>query len=147
MAEPIRPAGVAPDNGRALLVVPAARRRGSRAVRPGGGGGQGVTELPKNTPPTVMAEVWHSSAFWYLAGLEDSRRGRRGKPFPHGPTTESGREFIRTYVEACAADVLHYGPYLPDLYRDWEARNRKSQNGLDTVTVASIHPPRPAAIG
>lgn len=63
--------------------------------------------------------IWEQSAFWYLAGLEDGKHHRR-QPFPHGPTTTLGKQFIRAYADACRSKPSW--PYLPDFYQDWRKR-------------------------
>lgn len=72
------------------------------------------------------AQVWEQSAFWYLAGLEDSgglpHIARIRNRFEHGPTTPEGKQFIRDYVAACTeadSKLATEWPYLPDFYRSW----------------------------
>lgn len=84
----------------------------------------GVTHTGGPEAPYTL--VWEQSAFWYLAGLEDGRRpGGRVVPFPDGPTTTAGREFIRAYVDACQ-DAAGVWPYLPDFYAKWKSQRSKA---------------------
>ena len=93
-----------------------------------------LTEAPDFTDDVGTAPhttVWQQSAFWYLAGLEDGDRraaAARGRdPFPHGPTTPMGREFIRAYADACrATHAAVCWPYLPDFYTDWKSARSKA---------------------